>query len=301
MDKLNLPYLKAASARTFSFYQIPKILIDNEAFSSLDGWALILYGIMLNRASLSAENSKEFTDENGNLYIIYTVEEAMQQCKKGNKFIIKTLNQLEDTGLIERKRRGLGKPSITYVKDFSFVELKHFKKCQKDTSRNVNRTLQEVLNEHTSNNDLNYNDLSNTLLSPILSNQSYHCDSVETQLIDYDEIRSDMKEQIDYEILQADMPFENMVDDILEIMVEVVASKKEYYKISGENIPVYEFQKRIRKIGKEDIELLIDRFSQQKNSIKNMKAYLLKSLYDLPTTTNAYWTNKVRSDGVITY
>lgn len=301
MEKLNLPYLKAASARAFSFYQIPKVLVDNIAFSSLDGWALILYGIMLNRASLSAENSKEFTDENGNLYIIYTVEEAMQQCKKGNKFIIKTLNQLEDTGLIERKRRGLGKPSITYVKDFSVVELEHFKKCQKDTSRDVNRTLQKVSNKHTSNNDLNNNDFNNILYNPILSSQSYHYDSTETNLVDYDEIRKDMKEQIDYKLLKTDMPYENMVDDILEIMVEVIASQKEYYKISGESIPVYEFQKRIRKIGKEDIELLIERFNQQRNSIKNMKAYLLKSLYDLPTTTNAYWANRARADGAITF
>jgi len=293
MDKLNLPYLKAASARAYSFYQIPKLLIDNESFSSLDGWALILYGIMLNRASLSAENSNEFTDENGNLYIIYTVEEAMQQCKKGNKFIIKTLNQLEETGLIERKRRGLGKPSITYVKDFSVVELEHFKKCHKDTSRDVIRTRQEVLNEHTSNNDLN-----NTILNPILSNQSK---VVVTLLNDYDEIREDVSRQIDFKLLKEDMPYEDMVDDILEIMVEVIASQKEYYKISGENIPIFEFQKRIRKIGKEDIELLLERFNQQKNSIKNFKAYLLKSLYDLPTTTNAYWTNKVRADGLASY
>jgi len=120
MKKYDLPRIKRKNAETLSFYQIPEILLKNKEFSSMDGWSLLLFGMLLDRVVQSADN-EDCTDENGDIFIIFTVEEAMEKCKKGNKAIIKYFKQLEDAGLIERKRRGLGKPSAIYVNDFTYL------------------------------------------------------------------------------------------------------------------------------------------------------------------------------------
>lgn len=157
----------------------------------------------------------------------------------------------------------------------------------------------EVYNNTIDNNIINNN---TNFLNPILSNHSKDNNinpSNSSNSFCYDEIRIDLMKQINYTLLKDEMPYEEMIDDIFEIMVEVIASKKEYFKISGENIPSFEFKKRIHKLGKEDIKLLLECFNQQKNTIHNFKAYLLKSLYNLPITSNAYYNNKVRVDGII--
>ncbi len=79
--------------------------------------AKTLYGILLDRMSLSAKNG--WLDEQGRVFIIFTIEDVKRAlCCADNK-ATKLLRELEEFGLIERKRRGLGKPSLVYVKNFS--------------------------------------------------------------------------------------------------------------------------------------------------------------------------------------
>ena len=147
MENLNLPYLKINSAKSYAFCMIPQELLDNPAFDGVDYGSKILYGRMLNRASLSAKNP-DFIDEKGNVYIIYTVEQVMADMRCSNKTAIKMLKQLDEIGLIEKKRQGLTKPNIIYVKDFSGVDLQ---KCKKYTSGSEKNTQQRVKKVHTNN------------------------------------------------------------------------------------------------------------------------------------------------------
>mgnify|MGYP002239680203 CR=1 FL=1 len=76
-----------------------------------------LYGILLDRMSLSVKNG--WLDEQNRVFIIFTIEDVKRAlCCADNK-ATKLLRELEKFGLIERKRRGLGKPSLVYVKNFS--------------------------------------------------------------------------------------------------------------------------------------------------------------------------------------
>ena len=159
MEKLLLDYLRPETARQYDFYLVPKLLIDHEAFDEVGYGAKMLYSMMLNRAALSAygSNAQDFTDDEGRVYIIYTIEEVMAKLRCSNKTAIKMMQQLDTIGLIEKKRRGLGKPSIIYVKDFSTVQ---FKKCNFYTSEPVKNTSDEVNILHTSKNDYSKNDYS---------------------------------------------------------------------------------------------------------------------------------------------
>ena len=82
--------------------------------------AKTLYGILLDRMSLSARNG--WLDKAGRVFIIYTVQEVQDSLGCADKKATKLLRELEEYSLIERKRRGLGKPDLIYVKNF-FVRI----------------------------------------------------------------------------------------------------------------------------------------------------------------------------------
>ena len=73
--------------------------------------------VLLDRMSLSAKNG--WLDEQGRVYIIYTVREVQESLCCAEHKVVKLFRELENIDLIERKRRGLGRPSLVYVKNFS--------------------------------------------------------------------------------------------------------------------------------------------------------------------------------------
>ena len=114
---MTLDYFYGQSGELFSYFRIPKALFQDHRFQKLSTDARTLYGILLDRMSLSVRNG--WLDEQGRVYIIYTVREAQESLCCAEHKAVKLLRELEDIDLIERKRRGLGRPSLIYVKDFS--------------------------------------------------------------------------------------------------------------------------------------------------------------------------------------
>ena len=114
---MTLDYFYGQAGELFSFFRIPKALFQEQRFQNLSTDAKILYGILLDRMSLSAKNG--WRDEQGRVYIIYTVREVQKSLCCAEHKAVKLLRELEDIDLVERKRRGLGRPSLIYVKDFS--------------------------------------------------------------------------------------------------------------------------------------------------------------------------------------
>lgn len=107
-------YFYGEQADQFSFFRIPKALFTEDHFKSVSAEAKVLYGILLDRMSLSRKNG--WQDADSRVYIIYTVEEVMEALGCASQKASKLLAELENSaGLIERKRQGLGKPNLLYV------------------------------------------------------------------------------------------------------------------------------------------------------------------------------------------
>ena len=166
-------YFKLGESEQYQFLQLPWLLIKDQRFKKLSDSSKILYSLLLNRTSLSAKNS--WVDEQGNIYIIYTLEQIMEDLNCFKEKATKAMKELKDEGLVESIRRGLGKPNIIYVKNFA-TSLKYTPKTPQppvNTQKFGNRTsgssviepldgldseLQEVRKSNGSNNDLINND-----------------------------------------------------------------------------------------------------------------------------------------------
>lgn len=119
---------------------IPKLLFTSEYFKNLSCEAKVLYGLMLDRMSLSIKN--RWFDEEDRAYIFFSVEEIMEMLNCGrNKAVncLKELDQEKGIGLIEKRRIGLGKTNVIYVKNFSLTEYPDEPACfdSEETPENV--------------------------------------------------------------------------------------------------------------------------------------------------------------------
>ena len=120
-------YFYGPQAEQFAFYRIPKALFTDSTFRGISTDAKVLYGLLLDWMSLSVKNG--WKDEEGRVYIIFTVEAIMEHLGCSNKKAVGLLRELEEkAGLIERRRQGLGRPSLIYVKNFIEAPEERFKR-----------------------------------------------------------------------------------------------------------------------------------------------------------------------------
>lgn len=126
---MQFDYYYGSEADQFSFIRIPKVMLIDDKFSGLSLSAKILYGVLLDRMALSVKNG--WLDEEKRVYIIFRIEEIQEILGFSKKKSIEYLNELEEFGLVEKRRRGLGLPSILYIKSFMSVE------AENGTSRGV--------------------------------------------------------------------------------------------------------------------------------------------------------------------
>lgn len=155
-------YFYGQQSEQFSFYRIPKILFSQDKFWNVSTDAKLLYGILLDRMNLSARNG--WLDEAGRVYIIFTIEEIKESLGCAEKKAVKLLDELEKKAeLIERKRQGLGKPNLIYVKNFISESVeRQFLNCQNDNSATFQNTIQDLSKAQGNNTDIKNTDLSDT-------------------------------------------------------------------------------------------------------------------------------------------
>ena len=122
-------YYYGSEADQFSFIRIPKVLLLDEIFRTLSIQSKMLYGMLLDRMGLSMKNS--WFDSENRVYIVYKIADIQNDLGFSKKKAMDYLKELEDFGLVEKKKRGFGLPSILYVKSF-MVERKEREKPEED-------------------------------------------------------------------------------------------------------------------------------------------------------------------------
>lgn len=285
-------YFYGQQSEQFSFYRIPKILFSQDKFWNVSTDAKLLYGILLDRMNLSARNG--WLDEAGRVYIIFTIEEIKESLGCAEKKAVKLLDELEKKAeLIERKRQGLGKPNLIYVKNFISESVeRQFLNCQNDNSATFQNTIQDLSKAQGNNTDIKNTDLSDT--NSIFS--SDNCGK-ENGNEEYQQYYQYFYEQLGMEYLQKDYPYDvDRLENILELIVETVCSKRQIIRIGGDDRPIEVVKSRFMKLDSEHIRYVLDCFKENTTKIRNIRQYILASLYNAPTTIGSYFDALVRHD-----
>lgn len=275
-------YFYEEQSQQFAFYRIPKVLFTDNRFQKISTEGKVLYGLLLDRVSLSRENG--WIDEEGRVYIIFTLNAIRQAMNCAEKSAIKYLTELEDFGLIERIRQGLGKPAIIYVKNFIDQYNLQVKTCNNSSSGPVEVPVQDQYNlqpNYTNNNNTDFN---NT--NPILSGDE--------ERMGYEQF---LKDQLDVEILKQEYPYDReMIDGILELILDVLCSKRKMIRIAGDDKPVNVVKGRFMKLTIEHIRYVMNCLQENTTKIRSIKQYMLAALYNAPSTIDGYYRAEVNHD-----
>lgn len=248
-------YFYGDESKQFIHFRIPRLLITSPRFKHLSADAKLLYGMLLDRMGLSSKNS--WYDEDGRVYIYYTVKEICGDMNCGRDKAMKLLAELDTVkgvGLIERIKQGQGKPTKIYVKRFATrsvpqeapppeadrpapipeVDFSDVQRSDFPTSRGRKSRRAEVEKSDPNHTNSNHTDLShpNLSISP-RSPPGYGMDGMDRY-----EIREALRESIDYDHLRSQCPYDD-VENLLERMGDVVGSTASIISTSNDRLLLF--------------------------------------------------------------
>ena len=273
-------YYYGAQADQFSFIRVPTILFTDDQYKYVSAEAKVLYGILLRRMDLSAKNG--WIDDKGRVYIICTLSEIMETLNCADNKATKLMNELEEKcGLIERKRQGLGKPNLIYVKNFLAVDNpvdSRIKTRENHDSGVVEITIQDSSESRPSNKDKKDTDFSYTE-NPIIS--GWDADGMS----EYERYKEYFQTELELDILALDHPTEKeTLDGILDILAETCSTNRKMIRIAGDDKPKEVVKGRLMKLNFMHIQYVLDCLHENTSEVKNIKQYLLTTLFNAPVT-----------------
>ena len=284
---MTLDYFYGQAGELFSFFRIPKALFQEQRFQDLSTDAKTLYGILLDRMSLSVKN--EWFDKKGRVFIIFTIENVKRTLRCADNKATRLLRELEEFGLIERKRRGQGKPCLVYVKNFSAESSKEsVKNRDNDDSCGTKIACQDPVKSRGIKKKENKTEMNNT--NPILSDESEKMKNREL-LEEY------FSRSLEVELLLRLYPDdEDTLNQIVNLLVDTCATNRKLLHIAGDDKPAEVVRSRFMKLNADHIRFVLKCLAENGSPIRNMKQYLLASLYNAPTTMQLSYQNQTNHD-----
>ena len=228
-------YFYGQSGEMFSYFRVPKILFRDIKFKDLSTDAKTLYGILLDRMGLSVKNG--WLDEQGRVYIIFPVQEVMDALGCADNKATKLFRELEKFGLIERKRRGLGKPNLIYVKNFADPR---FRNREKNGSGAADSAQPEAAKSR--GNKTEWNKTEGSEPDPFSSDAEDESDE-RTRLEAY------FMQSLEVDLLLRACPDEeDTIHQIVNLLVDTCSSKRRMLRVAGDDKPAEVVRSRFMKL-----------------------------------------------------
>lgn len=245
--------------------------------------AKTLYGILLDRMGLSVKNG--WLDEQGRVYIIFPVQEVMDALGCADNKATKLFRELEKFGLIERKRRGLGKPNLIYVKNFADPRCRN---RGKNDSGNADSEVQDAAKQRR--NKTEWNKTEGSEPDPFSSDAEDEPDE-RTRLEAY------FMQSLEVDLLLRVCPDEeDTIHQIVNFLVDTCSSKRRMLRVAGDDKPAEVVRSRFMKLNADHIRFVLKCLAESIAPVRNMKQYLLAALYNAPTTMQLYYQNQTNHD-----
>ncbi len=304
-------YFYKSESEQFAFYRIPKLLFTDSRYVGISVEAKVLYGLMLDRMSLSVRNN--WVDDDNRVYIYFTLEEITEYLSIGKDKGVKLLKELDGI-LIERKKQGLGKPVMIYVLNFTDNQnsIQSVDNSAEVLTSDVDNSIEnadlggsnaEVLTSEkpksalrknrtldfgksdSNNTDINNTDLNKTDRS---SSSRISFAALEREREEYRDI---IHENIEYDILIQQYAAEK-IDSFVNIMVDVLCSFDDKINVNSMQVPKEVVKRKLLKLDYMHIVYVIDCLDENSTKIRNYKSYILTMLYNAPDTMNHYYQSK---------
>ena len=306
--KIIFDYFKSQESEMLSFYRIPKLLFTNDYFADLDVSAKVLYGLMLERMSLSLKNS--WFDSENRAYIYFSQQDAMEllNCKV-NK-VISLFKELDKFGLIERKKQGQGKPDVIYLKNFvqksdekkEVQNLEKPKSESKEDSSELGKTKFKTLEKPSSGTLQNQvQDLCKT--NPNYTNINYtkgdsitnHISSMKSDLNDkYNAYAKLVRENLALdEMLERYPQDRDIIEGIYDLILETIIGNRETVWIAQSEYPLELVKSKFLKLDSEHLEYVLGCLKDNTTKVRNIKKYMLSMLFNAPSTIGGYYQAEV--------
>ncbi len=238
----------------------------------------------------------------------YTTRGLAMICKDGVDGITAQLKELEEYGYLVRHRL---RDRHGRIVDMEYIIYERPHTASPDTEKpymvkpdmalprletpaqiNIDKTSKEESITDLSN---THSFLSDGSRSSVLA--ALEAKRKEADLRDIDEYREIIKENIDYEYLLEDMPYDHdRLEEVLELIVETVCSTKKYIRVAGTEYPAEVVRSRLLKLDMEHIKFVFDCLKENTTKIRNIKQYLLTTLYNAPATIGNYYSALVQHD-----
>lgn len=282
MSEIQFKYFYGTEADTFTFYRIPKLLVTHSYFDNVSNDAKMLYGLMLDRMSLSAKNG--WFDEENRVFIKFSIKDAMKLLKIGKNKAIKLfaeLDTVDGVGLIERKNQGQGKPAVIYVKSF-MSEVLNSNRFENETTSGSNIKPLEVSKANTNKNK--YNNTINELDS----------NPIDSELKGYELL---IRKNLEIDALIERDPYEReLYEGIYELVLETVLFQGESMVIASSRYPMNLIRSKFMKLNIHHVEYVVESLRSTTSKVKNIKKYMLTMLFNAPTTISSYYIAEVNHD-----
>ena len=306
-------YFYGKEADMLSFYRVPKLLFTDDYFKELSTDAKVLYGLLLDRMSISVKNN--WFDAEGRAFIYFSIEEIMELLNCGKNKAVKALQELdavEGIGLVEKERQGQGKATRIYVKNFviedaqkfenedseektedSEVYISNFKKFKNGDSRSLESKPLEVCFWGSNYTNINYTNNSYTESNLIVSTDEMGCDTY-SQMNAYAEL---IRENLAIDILIEREPVDKeLLEGIYELVLETVLTTSPEIVIASNRYPAELVKSKFLKLHSGHIEYVVDSLKGNTTKVRNIKKYLLAALFNAPSTISGYYQAEVNHD-----
>ena len=321
MPKFDYDYYSGDQTEHFRFLPVPKVLYENPEYADLDLTTVFLYSMLHEQVALSKKNG--WIDESGRVYVIRTLDSMHEKLKCSKDKARAALNRLIEYGLIEKKRRGQGKPDLLYVKDyaskkqekplsennddcgkfFSETEKTNVLTTEKPISRDGRIQSQEVGISDPNNTLLNNNNYiePNHNLIQVTGNITRASEAVDNSGWDEDAIREDIaqiKENIYYDEMSARYraEYNDRYDELFKTMVDMIAGKRKSLRIGETEYPQWLVRERVLSLTAGHVEYGMGMIAENLGKIHNMRKYMMAALFNAPTTKDSYFTQLVHHD-----
>ena len=308
-------YFFVGEEEQYIFYILPKYLFTEE-FQYISYDSKILYSIMLSRMDLSRKNG--WIDKQDQIYIQLPLAEIMQYLGCARQKAVKVMQELRESGLIDEEQDS-GKLKKIYVKDFLQPESVAAVQLENPYE---NHTGMEIIPDQYENQTWtsmkikpdryeNHPQTGMKIIPDRYENQTViryknNTDKNNTESInlktgyDWMDVRASVWEQIGAEALMCNyVGMEKCVEEIVDLISDVLIQPSGEVRIGKSEMPVDIVKSRYRKLKMGDIEnvlMSLESSLEHGEKIRNIRSYMMTTLYNAPTTTNLYFLSCVKYD-----